>query len=156
VWQILSTELVYDCGQSLNPLADIGQIEGAFIQGVGFYTTEEVVYDNQGMVSQKVGSIHVSHCNCRNRSSYRCRGSCIRVCGANDVSMCGLQLLSAGTWDYKPPSAFDIPIDFKVGHPFTTYILGSIAALSRTRVTTAWPLFVEQVLNKRVSVSLVV
>lgn len=46
---------MYDCGQSLNPLADIGQIEGAFIQGVGFYTTEEVVYDNQGMVSAESG-----------------------------------------------------------------------------------------------------
>lgn len=47
---------MYDCGQSLNPLADIGQIEGAFIQGVGFYTTEEVVYDNQGMVSAESGT----------------------------------------------------------------------------------------------------
>lgn len=141
---------MYDCGQSLNPLADIGQIEGAFIQGVGFYTTEEVVYDNQGMVSAESRIHHVYHCNCRNRSTYRCRGSCIRVYGANDVSMCGLQLLSAGTWDYKPPSAFDIPIDFKVGHHTQPLSLGSIAALSRIPVTIACPLLVEQVLNKSV------
>ncbi|KAG0473795.1 hypothetical protein HPP92_015145 [Vanilla planifolia] len=33
---ILRTDLIYDCGQSLNPAVDLGQIEGAFVQGIGF------------------------------------------------------------------------------------------------------------------------
>ena len=47
---ILSSEIVYDCGQALNPLVDIGQIEGAFVMGIGYYMTEEVVYSPEGVV----------------------------------------------------------------------------------------------------------
>lgn len=43
---ILKTDIVYDCGQSLNPAIDIGQIEGAFVQGVGYFFTEDVVTNN--------------------------------------------------------------------------------------------------------------
>jgi xanthine dehydrogenase/oxidase len=49
--KILSSDIVYDCGESLSPLVDIGQIEGAFVQGIGYYLTEEVVYDDLGRVS---------------------------------------------------------------------------------------------------------
>src|SRR5262249_31561244 len=45
---ILRTDLLYDCSKSPNPAIDVGQIEGGFIQGVGFVTTEEVVYDHAG------------------------------------------------------------------------------------------------------------
>ncbi|KAG6495241.1 hypothetical protein ZIOFF_043035 [Zingiber officinale] len=34
---ILRIDLTYDCGQSLNPAVDLGQIEGAFVQGIGFF-----------------------------------------------------------------------------------------------------------------------
>lgn len=44
---VLSTDIVLDVGESINPAIDIGQIEGAFMQGYGFYTLEEVVYDNK-------------------------------------------------------------------------------------------------------------
>jgi xanthine dehydrogenase molybdopterin-binding subunit B len=37
--QILNVDLVYDNGNSLNPAVDIGQIEGAFVQGLGFFFT---------------------------------------------------------------------------------------------------------------------
>ncbi|OHT18679.1 Xanthine dehydrogenase molybdenum-binding subunit [Sphingomonas haloaromaticamans] len=41
--KILSSDIVYDMGWSLNPALDIGQVEGAFIQGVGYLLTEELV-----------------------------------------------------------------------------------------------------------------
>jgi xanthine dehydrogenase/oxidase len=37
-----------DVGKSLNPSIDIGQIEGAFMQGVGLFTLEEMVTDSNG------------------------------------------------------------------------------------------------------------
>jgi xanthine dehydrogenase/oxidase len=40
---ILRSDLVYDMGKSLNPATDIGQVEGAFLQGVGRVLTEEIV-----------------------------------------------------------------------------------------------------------------
>lgn len=45
---ILRADLLYDTGKSPNPAIDVGQIEGGYIQGVGFATTEEVVYDEHG------------------------------------------------------------------------------------------------------------
>ena len=45
---ILRADILYDAGKSPNPAIDIGQIEGGYVQGVGFATTEEVVYDDAG------------------------------------------------------------------------------------------------------------
>jgi xanthine dehydrogenase molybdopterin-binding subunit B len=39
---------VEDVGQSLNPGVDIGQIEGGFVQGMGWLTREELLWDKQG------------------------------------------------------------------------------------------------------------
>ena len=41
-------DILHDVGRSLNPAIDIGQIEGGFVQGMGWLTTEELVYDAQG------------------------------------------------------------------------------------------------------------
>ena len=41
-------DILHDAGESLNPDIDIGQIEGAFVQGAGWLTTEELVWDAQG------------------------------------------------------------------------------------------------------------
>jgi len=47
-WSVLKTDIVMDVGDSLNPNIDIGQIEGAFIQGLGLFTMEELIFgDNQ-------------------------------------------------------------------------------------------------------------
>ena len=46
--RILRTDILHDCGASLNPALDIGQIEGGFVQGAGWLTTEELVWDNAG------------------------------------------------------------------------------------------------------------
>ncbi|WP_418318845.1 xanthine dehydrogenase molybdopterin binding subunit [Piscinibacter sakaiensis] len=43
-WKLLRADLLHDVGRSLNPAVDIGQIEGAFIQGMGWLTTEELVW----------------------------------------------------------------------------------------------------------------
>ncbi len=47
---ILRTDILYDAGQSLNPCVDVGQIEGGFIQGVGYVTTEEIIFNAQGQL----------------------------------------------------------------------------------------------------------
>ena len=44
----LKTDILQDCGKSLNPTVDYGQIEGAFIQGMGWLTSEELVWDDRG------------------------------------------------------------------------------------------------------------
>jgi xanthine dehydrogenase large subunit len=42
--RVLRADVLHDCGQSLNPAVDIGQVEGAFIQGMGWLTMEELVW----------------------------------------------------------------------------------------------------------------
>ena len=45
---LLRVDILHDAGKSLNPLIDRGQIEGGFIQGVGWCTTEEIKWDDKG------------------------------------------------------------------------------------------------------------
>jgi xanthine dehydrogenase/oxidase len=65
---LLRSDLVFDCGVSMNPYLDIGQVEGGFAYGLGWYTSEETNYD------AKTG-----------------------------------KSTTAGTWEYKPPGAYDVP-----------------------------------------------
>ncbi len=46
--RILRTDILHDAGATLNPAIDIGQIEGGYVQGAGWLTTEELVWDDQG------------------------------------------------------------------------------------------------------------
>jgi xanthine dehydrogenase large subunit len=46
--RVLRAELIQDCGRSLNPAIDLGQIEGAFVQGMGWLTSEELWWDGEG------------------------------------------------------------------------------------------------------------
>ncbi|KAK7372640.1 hypothetical protein VNO80_06027 [Phaseolus coccineus] len=50
--RFLQTDIIYDCGQSLNPAVDLGQIEGAFVQGLGFFMLEEYETNLDGLVLQ--------------------------------------------------------------------------------------------------------
>ncbi|MDF2511585.1 MAG: xdhB [Herbinix sp.] len=43
-----SAHIIHDCGSSINPRVDVGQVQGAFAQGVGWVTTEELVYNEKG------------------------------------------------------------------------------------------------------------
>ncbi|XP_035789867.1 xanthine dehydrogenase-like [Anopheles albimanus] len=71
--QLPRVDILEDTGESMNPLLDIGQIEGAFVMALGLHLMEELQYD---------------------------RGTG--------------ELLNCHTWSYKPPTARDIPIDFRV------------------------------------------
>ena len=46
--RIIRTDILHDVGNSLNPALDIGQIEGAFVQGAGWLTIEELRWDDDG------------------------------------------------------------------------------------------------------------
>ncbi len=47
-WKLLRGDLLHDAGNSINPAVDIGQIEGAYIQGMGWLTTEELWWNQDG------------------------------------------------------------------------------------------------------------
>ncbi len=50
-YKVLRTDILHDVGASLNPAIDIGQVEGGFIQGMGWLTTEELVWNKQGKLT---------------------------------------------------------------------------------------------------------
>jgi xanthine dehydrogenase large subunit len=47
-YQVDRTDILHDVGRSLNPALDLGQIEGGFVQGMGWLTTEELWWDDKG------------------------------------------------------------------------------------------------------------
>ena len=49
--KVLGADILHDVGSSLNPALDLGQVEGAFVQGMGWVTTEELVHDEQGRLT---------------------------------------------------------------------------------------------------------
>ncbi|NDW53124.1 xanthine dehydrogenase molybdopterin binding subunit [Aliiroseovarius sp. PrR006] len=48
--RVLRADILHDAGTSLNPALDIGQVEGGYVQGVGWLTTEELVWDDKGVL----------------------------------------------------------------------------------------------------------
>lgn len=49
-YKTLRVDILHDAGNSINPALDIGQIEGGFVQGMGWLTTEEVTWGNEGQL----------------------------------------------------------------------------------------------------------
>ncbi len=86
-WWLKAVDIVHDAGQSINPAIDIGQIEGAYVQGMGWLTMEECVWDLKGKPS---------------KDGY-----------GNEFSGKG-KLLTHGPSTYKIPVASDVPEHFKV------------------------------------------
>ncbi|XP_026741608.1 indole-3-acetaldehyde oxidase-like [Trichoplusia ni] len=60
-FQIVRTDILEDVGVSINPKLDVGQVEGAYVQGVGYFTCEKLMYDKVSgkMVSNRSLKYHV-------------------------------------------------------------------------------------------------
>jgi xanthine dehydrogenase large subunit len=57
-YRVLRTDILHDVGHSLHPEIDIGQIEGGFAQGLGWLTTEELVWNAKGELLTKGASTY--------------------------------------------------------------------------------------------------
>ncbi len=56
--RVLRVDIVHDVGESLNPGVDRGQVEGAFVQGMGWLTGEELVWDAKGRLASHSASTY--------------------------------------------------------------------------------------------------
>ncbi|OWJ84761.1 xanthine dehydrogenase molybdopterin binding subunit [Haematobacter missouriensis] len=67
--RILRADILHDAGASLNPALDIGQVEGGYVQGAGWLTTEELVWDDKGRLRTHAPSTYkIPACSDRPRS----------------------------------------------------------------------------------------
>ncbi|MCP4335049.1 MAG: xanthine dehydrogenase molybdopterin binding subunit [Gammaproteobacteria bacterium] len=57
-WKLLQADILHDAGNSINPAIDIGQIEGAFIQGMGWLTSEELCWNEAGRLTTHAPSTY--------------------------------------------------------------------------------------------------
>ena len=56
--RVLKVDILHDVGQSINPALDIGQIEGGFVQGMGWLTTEQLVWKADGTLATHAPSTY--------------------------------------------------------------------------------------------------
>lgn len=56
--RVLKVDILHDVGRSINPAIDIGQIEGGFVQGMGWLTTEQLVWNDKGYLSTHAPSTY--------------------------------------------------------------------------------------------------
>ena len=56
--RVLKVDILHDVGTSINPAIDIGQIEGGFVQGMGWLTTEQLVWNDKGHLSTHAPSTY--------------------------------------------------------------------------------------------------
>jgi xanthine dehydrogenase large subunit len=57
-YRVTRVDILHDCGDSLNPAMDIGQVEGGFIQGVGWLTSEELCWNEAGELTTHAPSTY--------------------------------------------------------------------------------------------------
>lgn len=82
---ILRSDVVYDAGHSLNPAVDVGQVEGGFVQGLGYVTSEALTYQPADSPTT-----------------------------ASATRPAPGALYTVNTWEYKPPAAQSIPLELNV------------------------------------------
>lgn len=58
IYEIDSVKIVHDVGKSMNPVIDLGQCEGGLVQGLGWMTMEEIVYDKDGKLKSNALSTY--------------------------------------------------------------------------------------------------
>lgn len=56
--RVLKVDILHDVGTSINPAIDIGQIEGGFVQGMGWLTTEQLVWNAKGVLATHAPSTY--------------------------------------------------------------------------------------------------
>ena len=56
--RVLKVDILHDVGTSINPAIDIGQIEGGFVQGMGWLTTEQLVWNDKGYLQTHAPSTY--------------------------------------------------------------------------------------------------
>jgi xanthine dehydrogenase large subunit len=56
--RVLKVDILHDVGRSINPAIDIGQIEGGFVQGMGWLTTEQLVWNDKGVLTTHAPSTY--------------------------------------------------------------------------------------------------
>ncbi len=56
--RVLAVDMLHDVGRSINPAIDIGQIEGGFVQGMGWLTTEQLVWNKEGVLGTHAPSTY--------------------------------------------------------------------------------------------------
>ncbi len=56
--RVLRVDILHDVGTSINPAIDIGQIEGGFVQGMGWLTTEQLVWNDKGLLATHAPSTY--------------------------------------------------------------------------------------------------
>ena len=57
-YRLLRVDIVHDCGDSLNPAVDLGQVEGGYVQGVGWLTSEELCWNEAGELTTHAPSTY--------------------------------------------------------------------------------------------------
>jgi len=57
-YRVLAVDILHDVGHSINPALDIGQIEGGFVQGMGWLTTEQLVWNAKGQLTTHAPSTY--------------------------------------------------------------------------------------------------
>ncbi|WP_224242558.1 molybdopterin cofactor-binding domain-containing protein [Hyalangium gracile] len=56
--KVLSSDIAYDMGWSLNPAIDVGQVEGAFVQGIGYVLSEKLAFEPDGPEAGRLNSVN--------------------------------------------------------------------------------------------------
>lgn len=57
-YRLLRVDILHDCGDSLNPAMDLGQVEGGFVQGAGWLTSEELCWNEAGEITTHAPSTY--------------------------------------------------------------------------------------------------